>query len=103
MARLNKPIVVLAGHVHNYEHYERNGVTYITIGGGRATPYRIERHPDDAYREPGATYHFCSLYVSRDQVEFTMDKVELAEGQAQWTVVDSFTIKAGAVRPTAGK
>lgn len=102
-ARLNKPIVVLAGHVHNYEHYERNGVIYITTGGGGATPYRIERHPDDAYHEPGPTYHFCFLHVRRNRVKFTMNKVELADGQAQWTVGDLFTIKAGAARKAAGK
>ncbi|KUK27647.1 MAG: Phosphoesterase [Acetothermia bacterium 64_32] len=33
--------VVLSGHAHNYERIQRDGVTYLVIGGGGANPSRL--------------------------------------------------------------
>ncbi|HYK38162.1 metallophosphoesterase family protein [Alloacidobacterium sp.] len=33
--------IVLNGHIHNYERFERKGITYIISGGGGAKPYPI--------------------------------------------------------------
>jgi hypothetical protein len=35
--------VVSAGHIHNYERLERDGVVYLVSGGGGAAPYEIDR------------------------------------------------------------
>ena len=92
-ARTGLPVFVLAGHVHNYERYEHNGVTYITTGGGGATPYEIERKPDDNYRDAGPTYHFTQWTVGKDEVTFQMTKLTLEEGKPKWETKDSFTVK----------
>jgi acid phosphatase type 7 len=42
--------VVSAGHIHNYERLERDGVVYLVSGGGGATPYQIDRTSADLYQ-----------------------------------------------------
>jgi Icc-related predicted phosphoesterase len=86
--------VVVAGHVHNYERYEQGGVTFITTGGGGATPYMIQREPGDAYTEPGPTYHFCHFDVAPGKLSMRMEKLDWNGKEARWVVGDSFEIKA---------
>jgi acid phosphatase type 7 len=83
-------IIVIAGHVHNYERYEHAGIMYIVSGGGGATPYLPVRHSSDFYREAGPTYHYCQFTVDRDRLKFQMFKLEMDGGQARWEVKDSF-------------
>ncbi len=92
--RTGLPMFVLAGHVHNYERYERNGVSYIVTGGGGATPYDIMRNPNDFYREAGPTYHFTSWRVDKDKLRFEMVKLEMKGDKPDWKVRDSFEVKA---------
>jgi 3',5'-cyclic AMP phosphodiesterase CpdA len=87
-------IIVLAGHVHNYERYEHGGVTYLVSGGGGATPYMIARSGADFYRDPGPTYHICNFSVEHDELRFQMLKLTFDGAQAQWTVRDSFVSRA---------
>lgn len=86
--------VVVAGHVHNYERYEEGGVTFITTGGGGATPYMIPRGPNDVYKDPGPTYHFCHFDVQPGQLTMHMEKLELEGNKPKWTERDSFELKA---------
>ncbi len=97
--QLKIPIIVLAGHVHNYERYVHGGVTYITTGGGGATPYEIPREPDDPYRGQGAAYSYCRITVDRQSLRFESVKVEITEGQANFTVADSFQLGPGQAKP----
>jgi hypothetical protein len=92
-ARTGLPMFVVAGHVHNYERYERNGVVYITAGGGGATPYEIVRHPDDVYHDPGPTYHYTEWTVSKDTLTYQMIKLELQDDKPKWEVKDKYEIK----------
>ncbi|MFZ3211835.1 MAG: metallophosphoesterase [Terriglobales bacterium] len=94
-------IIVLAGHVHNYERYEHGGVTYVVSGGGGATPYMIQRSESDFYRDPGPTYHICNLVVDHGELRFQMLKLTLDGAQPQWTVRDSFISRAGEARRAA--
>jgi Icc-related predicted phosphoesterase len=99
--KLRARIIVMAGHVHNYERYEHGGVTYLVSGGGGATPYMVQRSGDDFYRDPGPTYHICTFSVQHDELRFQMLKLTFDGAQAQWTVKDSFVSRAAAARPTA--
>ena len=91
----------MAGHVHNYERYERAGVTYLVSGGGGATPYMVPRSPTDFYRDPGPTYHICTFSVQHDELRFQMLKLTFEGAQALWTVKASFVSRAAAARPAA--
>jgi hypothetical protein len=91
--RLRARIVVFAGHVHNYERYERAGVTYIVSGGGGATPYLIQRSAADIYRDPGPSYHICNFTVDRGELRFQMFKLTFDGAQPNWNVRDSFVLR----------
>ncbi len=89
-SKMHARMVVIAGHVHNYERYEHGGVMYIVSGGGGATPYLIARRPGDFYTEPGPTYHFCRFTVERDRLKGQMVKYL---GRGQWAVKDQFELR----------
>ncbi len=99
--QLKIPIIVLAGHVHNYERYVHGGVVYITAGGGGATPYEIPREPDDVYRAPGPSYSYCRVTVDRKSLQFEAIKVEITAGQPAFTVADSFQLGPGQAKSAA--
>jgi Icc-related predicted phosphoesterase len=86
--------VVFTGHVHNYERHEHGGVTYFVTGGGGAHAYPIERSPDDKYQNTEINYHYLLADVRHDAMTVTMHRLELKDGQVQWTVPDSVTIVA---------
>lgn len=89
-AKTRARFVVVAGHVHNYERYEQGGVTFITTGGGGATPYMIKREPGDAYTDPGPTYHFCHFDVAPGKLTMRMEKLEMEGNKPKWVERDSF-------------
>lgn len=94
-------IIVLAGHVHNYERYEHGGVTFLVSGGGGATPYMVQRAGDDFYRDPGPNYHICKFTVDQGELRVQMLKLRLDGAQPVWAVRDSFLLRAGQVRRAA--
>ena len=82
-------IIVISGHVHNYERYEHGGVMYIVTGGGGATPYFVKRQPTDFYHEEGITYHYVRFQVQRGRLKAEMIKYIDAKN---WAVKDEFEI-----------
>lgn len=99
--QMRAQIVVLAGHVHNYERYQQGGVTYLVSGGGGATPYMIPRSATDLYRDPGPTYHICNFAVELGVLRFQMLTLTFDGVQPQWTVKDSFILRVGEPPPAA--
>jgi len=107
---LRARLLVVAGHVHNYERYEHNGVMYVVSGGGGAQPYSIPRTPSDFYREPGPSYHYCTVDVQGNKLALEMHKLELVGEKAIWRVADKFELKVtprpvppkGHLRPAQG-
>jgi len=83
-------VIVIAGHIHNYERYERNGLMYVVTGGGGAEPYLPKRFPKDFYTQPGPTYHYCKLTIDQQKLRFEMVKLEGDGRDARWRVEDSF-------------
>lgn len=98
---LRIPIIVLSGHVHNYERYVHGGVTFIVTGGGGATPYTVPRQPADFYQQPGPSYHFCRFRVDRSSLKFEMVKLVMVDGKPQLSVADSFRLSRP--RPLAAR
>lgn len=96
--------IVIAGHVHNYERYEHNGVIYFVSGGGGAHPYLIPRKAGDPFVDKPVNYHYLLVEVDRDKMKITMNRLELVNGKATWTTPDSVEITAPAAMPAkAGK
>jgi len=99
--KMRARIIVLAGHVHNYERYAEGGVTHIVSGGGGATPYMVKRSAGDFYHASGPTYHICNFTVDHGELQFQMLKLTFDGTQPQWTVGDSFVTRAGEARRAA--
>lgn len=85
-------IIAFSGHVHNYERYDENGVTFIVSGGAGGRPHVLERQPQDAYTGSGPTYHYCVLEADPAELHFTMRKYDTET--KQWKEGDSFTLRA---------
>lgn len=89
-------LIVIAGHVHNYERFEYEGVTYIVTGGGGATPYVFDRSPDDKYQGGNAvTYHYVRFEIDGTHLKGTMVKLDMASPEkAKFDERDSFILDA---------
>ena len=85
--------VVIAGHIHNYERFEQNGVVYLVSGGGGAVPYPVERTPEDAYQDSSfPNYHYLKFVLAGDTLKATMFR--LADPNTlEWEVKDTFEVR----------
>lgn len=80
--KLRPRLICIAGHVHNYERFEKNGVTYIVSGGGGATPYLFNRSSDDKYQGGSdITYHYLRFEVDGNTLKATMVKLDFTDGR----------------------
>jgi acid phosphatase type 7 len=93
---LKARLIVVAGHTHNYEHFNHAGIPYLVSGGGGAEPYRVERDPGDLYRDQGfPNYHYVRFDFDGKKLTATMMRVaDPAASQPTWEVKDVFTIDA---------
>lgn len=102
-AKMRARIVVIAGHVHNYERFEHGGVTYFVSGGGGAHPYLIDRRPGDGFQGEGVNYHYLLIAVDRGKLVITMNRLEMIDNKTTWTQPDAVTIPVpGASAAKAG-
>jgi Calcineurin-like phosphoesterase len=68
--------LVIAGHIHNYERFVEEGVTYLVAGGGGAKPVFVERTRDDLYQSIlFPNYHFVKLTLQKDRLRGEMFRV----------------------------
>jgi acid phosphatase type 7 len=89
---LRARIVVFSGHVHNYEHFQNDGVNYFVTGGGGAHAYPIPRKPSDLFQSKEVNYHYIDVQVDHGKMVATMNRVEMKNGVASWTQPDTVTI-----------
>jgi hypothetical protein len=99
--RMRARIVVFSGHVHNYERHKHGEVTYFVTGGGGAHAYPIERRPDDPFQSHQINYHYLLVHVERQKLTVTMNRIEIQNGQANWTKPDSVTLSPPVARQAA--
>ncbi len=68
--------IVSAGHIHNYERHEVDGVVYLVSGGGGAHPYFVERTKDDLYQSSlFPNYHYIRFSLQGDRLHAEMYRV----------------------------
>jgi hypothetical protein len=87
--------VVSAGHIHNYERFEQDGVVYLVSGGGGAFPYEVERTASDLYQSADfPNYHFVR-FTLRDRT-LSGEMIRLGDYAAAhpkaWQTKDRFEI-----------
>ncbi|HVN43298.1 MAG TPA: metallophosphoesterase [Steroidobacteraceae bacterium] len=74
--KVHERFVVVAGHTHNYERFEVEGVTYVVSGGGGAHPYEVERGPLDLYHgKDFPNFHYLRFTLSGDRLSAEMVRV----------------------------
>lgn len=74
---MRQKMIVVNGHIHNYERFEMNGITHIITGGGGAEPYPVFlRGPDDQYRDPGyPVFNYVIFTIDGKHAEGKMYKI----------------------------
>jgi hypothetical protein len=87
--------VISAGHIHNYERFAREGVTYLVSGGGGATPYDVDRTAADLYQSADfPNYHYVRFELRGNTLSGEMIRLEdfASLKPAQWKIRDRFEI-----------
>jgi hypothetical protein len=87
-------IVVIAGHIHNYERAQVDGVTYLVSGGGGAHPYFVERTKEDQYQDINfPVFHYIKFELGKNELKATMIKVQDPTAETLvWQEKDHFVI-----------
>jgi hypothetical protein len=87
--------VVSAGHIHNYERLERDGVVYLVSGGGGAAPYEIDRTAADLYQGTDfPNFHYVRFELRGQTLAAQMIRLgQSAAGRAAtWEIRDRFEL-----------
>ena len=99
--------IVFCGHVHAYEHIVRDGVHYVTTGGGGAPAYPLGEPVEGSVFTAQFVLHYMRVRVGADAVEVEMVPVaEVPPGEEEGDVVplkgtplERFTVEARAPVP----
>lgn len=96
-------IVVVAGHIHNYERFEQHNVMYLVSGGGGARPYEVDRTADDLWQSRDfPNFHYVEFRLDGPDLRATMFRLKMPIGpKPQWTAADSFVVIAKASQAKA--
>ena len=89
--------VVAAGHIHNYERHEQDGIVYLVSGGGGARPYEVVRDAADRYQGPGfPNFHYLRFTLAGAVLRGEMLRLEDydAEAPGRWLKRDAFELTA---------
>ena len=87
--QITAKIVVIAGHIHNYERFQRAGVDYLISGGGGARPYQIDRSPIDLYQDSTfPVFHYVKFVRDGGSVRATMYRLD----KGNFVAADSFIV-----------
>src|SRR5947208_891892 len=77
---LRARVVVVGSHVHNYERYERDGVTYLVSGGGGAQPVPALRMFGELSRLTTAVnFHYLRFTLDAERLTGTMVRFDAAD------------------------
>ncbi len=88
--------IVAAGHIHNYERLNVDGITYLVSGGGGARQYQVERGPADQYQTTDEiNFHYILFHLDDKTLQATMYRLaDPAAPAPEWQVRDTFSITA---------
>jgi len=93
---LRAKVVVVGSHVHNYERYNRDGVTYLVSGGGGAHPVPAVRMFGELSRLTTAVnFHYLRFTLDKERLTGTMVRFEADDRSGNpWTEPDRFELRA---------
>jgi acid phosphatase type 7 len=94
---LHAQVVVIGSHVHNYERYYRDGVTYLVSGGGGAKPVPAARMFGELSKlKTSVNYHYLRFVLDGDRLTATMVRFDAAVDSTHdpWSEPDRFEVTA---------
>ena len=93
---LQARIVVVGSHVHNYERFRRDDVTYLVSGGGGAKPVPVLRLFGELSKlETAENFHFIRFRLEGDDLQGTMVRFDPGRNpETAWTEPDRFEVNA---------
>ncbi len=94
-------VVVIGSHVHNYERFIRDDVTYLVSGGGGAKPVPVLRLFGELSKlDTSVNYHYLRFRLEGDDLQATMVRFDPDRPAATaWTEPDRFEIRAKSRAP----
>ena len=93
---LHVRVVVVGSHIHNYERFRRDDVTYLVSGGGGAKPVPVLRLFGELSKlDTAVNFHYIRFRLDSGDLQGTMVRFD-PNGPAEtaWTEPDRFAIKA---------
>jgi hypothetical protein len=93
---LKARVVVVGSHIHNYERFRRDDVTYLVSGGGGAKPVPVLRLFGELSKlDSAVNFHYLRFRLEGGELRGTMVRFD-AERSADtaWSEPDSFKLKA---------
>jgi hypothetical protein len=88
-------ILVCGAHVHNYERFEHDDITYLVSGGGGAKPSAVRRSPAALYQDqPFPNFHYLRFELDGDRLKGEMHRLNDFDAAApgSWTINDRFEL-----------
>ncbi|HET7756629.1 MAG TPA: metallophosphoesterase [Steroidobacteraceae bacterium] len=91
---LHAQVIVVGSHVHNYERFSRDGVTYLVSGGGGAKPLPVFRLAGELSKlETSVNFHFLRFTLEHERLTGTMVRFDAADRTGNpWSEPDRFEI-----------
>lgn len=98
---LHARVIVVGSHIHNYERFGRDGVTYLVSGGGGAKPVPVLRFFGELSKLATAVnFHYVRLRLENGELQGTMVRFDAdRDPDSAWTEADHFEVKALENRP----
>jgi acid phosphatase type 7 len=93
---LHARVVVVASHIHNYERFRRDDVTYLVSGGGGAKPVPALRLFGELSKLGTAVnFHYIRFRLENGDLQGTMVRFDPDRpAETAWTEPDRFEVKA---------
>jgi hypothetical protein len=87
---------IAVSHIHNYERFGRDDITYLVSGGGGAKPVPVLRLFGELSRLPTAeNFHYLRFRLESGDLQGTMVRFDpQRSGESAWTEPDRFEVKA---------
>lgn len=83
--------LVLAGHMHGYERFLSNGLTYVTSGGGGGLIGNVDENVEERPEEAALRVASAAAFHAMD-FQVTADSIEGAAVDETGTEIDAFSI-----------
>ncbi|HVP33192.1 MAG TPA: metallophosphoesterase [Steroidobacteraceae bacterium] len=99
--QLRVRVIVVGSHVHNYERFSRDRVTYLVSGGGGAQPLPVLRVSGELSRlRTSVNFHYLRMTLEGARLTGTMVRFDASgTGGNAWSEPDRFEVTAATAPP----